>query len=86
MITKVEAKYDNAPTQSFGLVGFLSTCQCTIVQWAKIWKKVQFREAALFPSKAKINIFSKKIEQSIPEGGACGGEENFFEKHIEFNL
>ena len=26
-------------------------------QWAKIWKKVKFREATLFSSKVKINVF-----------------------------
>ena len=32
------------------------------VQWAKIQNKLQFREAALFASNVKIDVFEKKID------------------------
>ena len=42
-------------------------------QWAKIRKEVQIEEAALFASKAKINIFLNFFKWSSPDD-ACQPE------------
>ena len=43
-------------------------------------KKVQFKEDALFSWKYKINIFEKKVNESVPEG--LRGEKEKFEKAL----
>ena len=46
-------------------------------QWAKILKKVQFREVSLFASKAKINNFWKKFFKGAATKGPLGLEKKF---------
>ena len=37
----------------------------SVAQWAKILKKMQFREDILFASKAKINFFEKFLNGAV---------------------